>query len=94
MAMVLKDGFLCEIANAAGFVPSRDFIDSLFSFGYEFLRAVGVQLLSDLFCHVISKTAMVLKDGFLYEIAKAAGFVTSRDFADSRFNSITRFHVQ
>jgi len=35
---------------------------------------------------------MALKDDFLYEIAKAAGFVTSRDFTDGRFSSVIRSH--
>jgi len=38
--------------------------------------------------------AVVLKNSFRYEIAKAAGFVTTQDFIDGRFSLITRSYGQ
>jgi len=35
---------------------------------------------------------MVLEDGYLYEIAKVDGFVSSRDFINGLFNLVTRSH--
>jgi len=70
-------GSFYEFAKAAGFVSSGDFTDGLFSSVYKILRAVGVQWLSDLFCHVISK---------------AVCFVLSRDFTGGLFSSVTRSH--
>jgi len=33
-----------------------------------------------------------MSDGFLYEIAKAAGFVPSQDYTDGRFSLATKSH--
>jgi len=83
---------LYEIAKVAGFVPSRDFTYGQFS---SVTRSHGRSAFSGcrlFFCHEISKTSMALKDDFLYEIAKAPGFVSSRDFTDGRFSSVIRSH--
>jgi len=82
-----------EIAKVAGFVPSRDFTADWFN---SVTKTHGRSAFSGCrLCSVMRfQRWMVLVLVSLYEIAKAAGFIPSRDFTDSRFNSVTRSHGQ
>jgi len=76
---------------AVGFVPSQDFTDGRFT---SVTRSHGRSAFSDYRLCFVIRFQRRQEIGSLYEIAKAVGFVPSRDFTDGWFSSVTRSHGQ